>query len=73
MSDPEILQRPWRYTLEELIKTKQAENARRWRVFSKDLYAQNPARRAPYRNQGGTLKRKTLPTSAPGMVRLNRS
>ena len=34
--DPEIVKRSWRYTLDELIKTKYDENARRWRVFSKD-------------------------------------
>jgi hypothetical protein len=34
--DPDIVKRCWRYTLEELIKTKFDENARRWRIFSKD-------------------------------------
>jgi integrase len=34
--DPEIVKRSWRYTLDELIKTKYDENARRWRIFSKD-------------------------------------
>jgi hypothetical protein len=36
VSDPEIVKRNWCHTLTELIKTKQGENARRWRVFAKD-------------------------------------
>ena len=34
--DPEMIKRNWRYTLDELIKTKYDENARRWRIFAKD-------------------------------------
>jgi integrase len=34
--DPELVKRSWRYTLDELIKTKCDENARRWGIFSKD-------------------------------------
>ena len=36
VTDPEIVKRSWRYTLTELIKTKQDENSRRWGVFAKD-------------------------------------
>jgi len=36
VTDPEIVKRCWRYTLTELIKTKQGENARRWGIFAKD-------------------------------------
>src|SRR5436190_8671547 len=35
-ADPEIVKRSWRYALEELIKTKDGENAERWRRVTKD-------------------------------------
>src|SRR5690242_8604523 len=35
-ADPEIAKRNWRYALEELIKTKYGENAKRWSTFAKD-------------------------------------
>ena len=35
-ADPEIAKRSWRYTLAELIKTKDGENANRWRRVAKD-------------------------------------
>jgi integrase len=34
--DPEIVKRSWQYALDELIKTKKGENARRWRIASRD-------------------------------------
>jgi len=36
VTDPELVKRIWQYTLDELIKTKQDENARRWQVFARD-------------------------------------
>jgi hypothetical protein len=35
-ADPEIVKRSWRYALDELIKTKDGENAKRWRTVAKD-------------------------------------
>src|ERR1051326_5330660 len=35
-ADPEIVKRSWRYALHELIKTKDGENAKRWRTVAKD-------------------------------------
>jgi integrase len=35
-ADPTLNKRSWRYTTQELIKTKQGENARRWEIAFKD-------------------------------------
>jgi integrase len=35
-ADPEIVKRSWRYALDELTKTKDGENAKRWRTVAKD-------------------------------------
>jgi integrase len=35
-ADPEIATRSWRYALDELIKTKNGENAKRWQTVTKD-------------------------------------